>query len=103
MRVPNLYLGRNQKSLNKTQKIIRTISRQKPYINKQYKQEAKLEREIQEYNLKQQKFENDAIEKLNNLIEEHKVDEIQYYALLLYGIKLDKETILEKLKARKAK
>ena len=103
MRIPNLYLGRNQKSLNKTKKVIRTISRQKPYINRQYKQEAELEREIQEYNLKQQKFENDAIEKLNNLIEEHKVNEIQYYTLLLYGIKLDKETILEKLKARKAK
>lgn len=106
MRIPNLYLGKYQKSNNKTQKVIRTISQQRPYIQKQQKLQSEMERELQEYNSQleeRKKLENEAMEKLNNMIEAHRVDEIQYYALLIYGIKLDKEEILQKLKARKAK
>jgi len=43
------------------------------------------------------------VENIDKMLEAHRVNEIQYYALLLYGIKLDKEKIIETLKARKAK
>ena len=103
MRVPNLNLGKYQKSFNKTQKVIRTISNQKPHIHKRPKQEAETERELHEYLTRQKELESETQEKLNKTIENLKVQEIQYNALLLYGIKLDREKILEILKARKAK
>ena len=103
MRIPNLYLGKYQKSYNKTQKVVRTITKQKPYIQKLQKEEAEKELELQEYIVKQKELDNDIQEKLNEAFDNIKASEIQCNALLLYGIKLDKEKILEILKARKAK
>ena len=82
---------------------MRTISKTKPYVYKTTGQEVETEREIFE-NLKQQKeFDKEFLENIDKMLEAHRVNEIQYYALLLYGIKLDKEKIIEILKARKAK
>jgi len=103
MRIPNINLWKYQKSYNKTNKVIRTITKQNPYIQKQQKQNAEMEREIQEYLAKQKEFDKDINDRLNKSIEDIRVNKIQYYALLLYGIKVDKEKILEILKARKAK
>ena len=103
MRIPNLYQGKYTKSYNKTQKILRTVTHQKPYIQKSRKEEAEKEQELLEYIKKQKELENDIQDKLNEAVENIKASEIQYNALLLYGIKLNKEQILEKLKARKAK
>ena len=103
MRIPNLNLRKYQKSYSKTQKVLRTITQQKTYIQKQQKQEAEMEQELQSYLTKQKELDNEIGEKLNKAVENLKVSEIQYYALLIYGIKLDKEKILQKLRARKAK
>lgn len=103
MRVPNINLGKYHKSLNKTQKIARTVTRQKPYTHKLQKQETEKEHELLEYIQKQKDLDNEIIEKLNNAVDNLRAGAIQYNALLLYGIRLDKEKILERLKARKAK
>ena len=103
MRIPNINLGKYQKSYNKTNKVIRTITQQKPYIHKQQKQEAEIEKETAVYLKKQKELEQETVESLNRVLEDIKVQEIQYNALLLYGIRLEKGKILEILKARKAK
>lgn len=103
MRIPNLYLGKYQKSLSKTQKVIRTVSQQKTFIQKTLKEKAEKEQELNEYLRKRKELDKEITEKLNNAVVNLKASEIQYNALLLYGIKLDKEKILEILKARKAK
>lgn len=103
MRVPNINLGKYHKSLNRTQKVARTVTRQKPYTHKLQKQETEKEQELLAYFQKQKELDKEITEKLNNAIDNIRASEIQYNALLLYGIRLDKEKILEILKARKAK
>jgi len=103
MRIPNIYLGKYHKSYNKTNKVKRTITQQKPYIHKQQKQEAAIVQETLAYLKKQKELERETAENLNKALENIKVQEIQYNALLLYGIRLEKEKIIEILKARKAK
>ena len=103
MRIPNLYLGKYQKSYNKTQKVVRTITKQKPYIQKLQKEEAEKELELQKYIVKQKELDNDIRENLSEAVDNITASEIQYNTLLLYGINLDKDKILEILKARKAK
>ena len=102
MRIPNLNIGKYQKSLYKTQKVKRTISSNRPYIQKNYKQKAEKEQELLAYLRKQKELDKEITEKLNNSVENFRASEIQYNLLILYGIKLDKEVILQKLKARKA-
>ena len=103
MRIPGLNLGKYQKSLYKTQKVKRTISPGRPYKHKECKLEAEKEKELLAYLQKQKELDKEITENLDNAIENINAGEIQYNALLLYGIKLDKEKILEILKARKAK
>ena len=102
MRVPKINLYKYNKSLNRTQKVIRTTSKINPYIPKRAKLEAEMDQKILA-SLEQQKEFDKELEKLTNMIEDHRASEIQYYALLLYGIKIDKEKVLEIIKARKAK
>ena len=82
---------------------MRTISKDKPYIPKSAKQEAEMEQEVLASLKRQKEFDKEYLKKLNDMIEDHRASEIQYYALLLYGIKIDKEKALEIIKARKAK
>ena len=103
MRIPNINLGKYHKSYNKTNKVKRTITQRKPYIHKQQKHEAEIEQETLAYLKKQKELEQETVENLNKALENIKVQEIQYNALLLYGIRLEKEKIIEILKARKAK
>jgi len=103
MRVPKLNLWKYQKSLHKTQKVKRTISPNRPYIQKELKQQADIEQEISEYLKKQKELETEYSEKVNDALLEIRAQDISYKALLLYGIKIDKEKIIETLKARKAK
>ena len=104
MSVPRVNLYKYHRSFDKTNKVKRTITKQKPYIqNKVNVSTAYDEQEILVSLNRQKQIYEDWLEKLKEIIENNKVNEIQYYALLLYGIKLDKETIVRKLKARKAK
>ena len=103
MRVPNIYLGKYSKSLNKTKKVARTVTRQKTYTQKLQKQETEKEQELIAYIQKQKELDKEITEKMNDAIKNLRVSEIRYNVLLLYGISLDKEKILEILKARKAK
>ena len=103
MNVSGLNLRKYQRSLYKTQKVKRTISANRPYKHKECKQKYEKEQELLAYLQKQKELDKEIGEKLNNVVEDLEVSEIQYYALLIYGIKLDKEKILQKLKARKAK
>lgn len=103
MRIGSLYFRHFEKSLNNNSKIIRTISKPKPYIQKQQKQEIEFEQKIQDFYKKQKEIENKALEESDKLIDNHRAGEIQYYALLLFGVKIEKEKISETIKARKAK
>ena len=103
MRIHKLNLWKYQKSLSDTQKVIRTITKQKSYIHKQQRLEAEKEQEVLASLKRQEEFDKEYLEKLADMIDVHRANEIQYYALLLYGIKIDKEKILENIKARKAK
>ena len=103
MRIPNVNLGRYQKSYDRTKKVIRTITKQKSYIQKHQRQEVEMEQEILASLKRQKEFDKEYLEKLTDMIDAHRASEIQYYALILYGIKLNKEKVLEEIKARKAK
>ena len=103
MRVPRLNLWQYQKSLNKTQKIKRTISQNKPYKPKICKQQAEMEQECQAYFEKQKELEKELQEKMDNALIELRAQNLSYQMLLFYGIKIEKEKIIETLKARKAK
>jgi hypothetical protein len=82
---------------------MRTISKVKPYISKSEQQEIEMEQEVLASLKRQREFDKECLEKLNDMIVDHRVSEIQYYALMLYGIKIDREKALEIIKARKAK
>ena len=104
MRVPNLYFGKYQKSNNKTLKVIRSVSaNNRKYFLKLDKQKTEEEQEFFAKLKQQKEIDQEYLEQMNKLIEEHKVNELRYYALLLLGRKIDKEQALEILKARKAK
>jgi len=103
MRIPKLNLCKYQKSLYKTQKVKRTVSPNRSYIQKEQKQQTKREQELQEYLKKQKELEIECTEKMNNALMDIQAQDIIYNALLLYGIKVNKEKIIEILKARKAK
>ena len=104
MRTPNINFVNYRKSLYNTQKIKRTVSVPKRYIQKPCKKDAEMEQRLREYLDRQEKVEKqmqEMQEKLNDLFITSKTENI-YYTFLLYGIKLDKEKIIQKLKARKA-
>ncbi len=103
MRIPNINLGKYQKSYNKTQKVIRTVTSQKQYIPKSVRQEAEKERKLQEYLNKQKEFNKEIQSQMDEVIQNLRAADFQNQIYFLYGIKIDKEKILEILKARKAK
>ena len=92
MRVKNINSIRNKISLTKTQKVIRTISPQKPYIQKPCKQELEMQQKLQESLKRREKINEELQEKLNQLRSEIKSQYIKDYIL-----------VIELIMARKAK